>query len=263
MSDTLIETVEDGVAVLTMNRPDRRNAMNQEMLAAMREVLPRLARDKDVGCVVLTGANGAFCAGGDVKGMAASNNQERILEEQIQDLRTNMEVSAWLHEMPKPTIAIVRGAAAGAGLSLALACDLRVAADTAKITTAFANVGFSGDFGGSYFLTKILGTARARELYYLPRVLSGDEAAALGLVNQAVADAEAEATGMDMARRIAAGPRIAYRYMKRNMNAAEYVSMRDALDYEASGHARCGLTEDHKNAAIAFAEKRQPVFAGR
>src|SRR3989442_4697952 len=160
-----LEQVKDGVAILTMNRPDRLNAMSRPMLEAMEAALARLAGAPEIGAAVLTGAGRAFCAGGDGKAMAEGpEGGGGSLEERAQQLRARMEVSRWLHEMPKPTIAMVRGAAAGAGLSLALACDLRVASDTAKFTTAFARVGYSGDFGGSYFLTPLVGTARPLEL---------------------------------------------------------------------------------------------------
>jgi 2-(1,2-epoxy-1,2-dihydrophenyl)acetyl-CoA isomerase len=174
-----------------------------------------------------------------------------------------MEVSRWLHEMPKPTIAMVRGAAAGAGLSLALACDMRVAADSARFATAFARVGYSGDFGGSYYLTQLVGTAKARELYFTADILGAEEALRLGLVNRVVPDARLEEETMALAARIARGPRIALRYMKRNMNAAENGTLKDLLDLEAWHHTRCGLTEDHREAAKAFVEKREPVFRGR
>jgi len=265
MTDTLLETIEDGVAVLTMNRPDRRNALNGDMLEAMLEALPRLANDHSVGCVILTGSEGAFCAGGDVKAMAEGREKDnQSLEVQTQELRNVMETSRWLHEMPKPTIAMIGGAAAGAGLSLALSCDIRIASNNAKLTTAFANVGFSGDFGGSYFLTKLVGTAKARELYYTAALLMAEEAAALGMVNHAVPEDKLLEVTHSMAKGLAAGPSIAYRYMKRNMNAAEAGNtLSEHLDLEAAHHARCGMTEDHKEATKAFVEKRKPEFVGR
>jgi 2-(1,2-epoxy-1,2-dihydrophenyl)acetyl-CoA isomerase len=263
MSD-LLEVVKDGVAVLTMNRPERLNAMSAPMLDAMLEALPRLADDAAVGVVVLTGAGRAFCAGGDVKAMAEGREfGGDTLEEKAQALRSRMEVSRWLHEMPKPTIAMVRGAAAGAGLSLALACDMRVAGDSARFATAFARVGYSGDFGGSYYLTRLAGTAKARELYYTADILSAPEAMALGLVNRVVPDARLEEETMALASRLARGPRVALRYMKRNMNAAESGTLRDLLDLEAWHHTRCGMTDDHREATKAFVEKREPVFRGR
>jgi 2-(1,2-epoxy-1,2-dihydrophenyl)acetyl-CoA isomerase len=174
-----------------------------------------------------------------------------------------MEIARWLHEMPKPTIAMVRGAAAGAGLSLALACDLRIAGDRARFGTAFARVGYSGDFGGSFFLTRLVGTAKARELYFTAELLDATAALGLGLVNRVVADDRLERETLDLAARLARGPRVAHRYMKRNLNAAESGTLAEILDLEAWNHARCGMTEDHQEAARAFVEKREPLFRGR
>jgi 2-(1,2-epoxy-1,2-dihydrophenyl)acetyl-CoA isomerase len=264
MSQDLLEAIKDGVAVLTLNRPDRLNAMSGEMLDAMLEALPRLADDPAVGVIVLTGAGRGFCAGGDVKAMAEGREfGGTSLEEKAQALRTRMEVSRWLHELPKPTIAMVRGAAAGAGLSLALACDLRVASDNARFATAFARVGYSGDFGGSWFLTQLVGTAKARELYYTAEIVDAAGALSLGLVNRVVADAKLEDETLALARKLANGPRVALRYMKRNMNAAETNSLPEHLDLEAWHHTRTGMTEDHREAARAFVEKREPTFQGR
>ena len=264
MSQDLLEALKDGVAVLTLNRPDRLNAMSPSMLDALLEALPRLAADPEVGVVVLTGAGRAFCAGGDVKAMAEGREfGGTTLEDKAQALRSRMEVSRWLHEMPKPTIAMVRGAAAGAGLSLALACDLRVAGDTARFATAFARVGYSGDFGGSWFLTQLVGTGKARELYFTTDIVDAREARELGMVNRVVPDARLEEETLALAARLARGPRIAYRYMKRNFNAAESGTLKDQLDLEAWHHTRCGMTEDHREAAKAFVEKREPVFRGR
>jgi 2-(1,2-epoxy-1,2-dihydrophenyl)acetyl-CoA isomerase len=230
----------------------------------MLEALARLGADSEIGAVVLTGAGRAFCAGGDVKAMAEGQAfGEASLEDRAQRLRARMEVSRWLHEMPKPTIAMVRGAAAGAGLAIAMACDLRVAADSAKFTTAFARVGFSGDFGGAYFLTKLAGPARARELYLTAERFDADRALALGIVNRVVPDARLEEETMALAARLARGPRVAHRYIKRNMNAAESGSLAEVLDLEAWHQARTGATEDHREGARAFAERREPVFRGR
>jgi 2-(1,2-epoxy-1,2-dihydrophenyl)acetyl-CoA isomerase len=238
--------------------------MSVAMLEALLEALPRLADDGSIGVVVVTGAGRGFCAGGDVKAMAEGREfAGDTLEDKAQELRAQMEVSRWLHEMPKPTIAMVRGAAAGAGLSLALACDLRVAGDTARFATAFARVGYSGDFGGSWFLTQLVGTAKARELYYTAEILDASQALALGLVNRVVPDARLEEETLALAARLARGPRVALRYMKRNMNAAETGTLKDSLDLEAWHHTRTGFTEDHKEAAKAFVDKREPVFRGR
>ena len=264
MSTDLIEQVKDGVAVLTLNRPDRLNAMSRPMLDALLEALPRLAEDPAVGVVVLTGAGRGFCAGGDVKAMAEGNELGgQTMEDRAQALRSRMETSRWLHEMPKPTIAMMRGPAAGAGLSLAMACDMRIASDTVKLGTAFARVGYSGDFGGSYYLTQLVGTAKARELYFTADLLDAQQALGLGLVNRVIADARLEEETMALASRLARGPRVAFRYMKRNMNAAESASLKDMLDLEAWNHTRTGMTEDHREAARAFVEKREPQFKGK
>jgi 2-(1,2-epoxy-1,2-dihydrophenyl)acetyl-CoA isomerase len=263
MGQDLLEVVKDGVAVLTLNRPDRLNAMSEPMIAGLLEALPRLADDPEVGVVVLTGAGRGFCAGGDVKAMAEGREFTGTFEEKAQALRSSMEVSRWLHEMPKVTIAMVRGAAAGAGLSLALACDLRIASDTARFASAFARVGYSGDFGGSWYLTKLVGTAKARELYYTADIVDAQHALALGMVNRVVPDTRLEEETMTLAGRLARGPRVAYRYMKRNFNAAESGSLKDCLDLEAWHHTRTGETDDHREAARAFVEKREPTFKGR
>jgi 2-(1,2-epoxy-1,2-dihydrophenyl)acetyl-CoA isomerase len=264
MGTDLLEQVKDGVAVLTLNRPDRLNAMSRPMLDALLEALPRLAEDPEIGVVVLTGAGRGFCAGGDVKAMAEGNELGgQTMEEKAQALRSRMETSRWLHEMPKPTIAMMRGPAAGAGLSLAMACDMRIASDTVRLGTAFARVGYSGDFGGSYYLTQLVGTAKARELYFTADLLDAQQALGLGLVNRVVADARLEEETMALASRLARGPRVAYRYMKRNMNAAESASLKEMLDLEAWNHTRTGMTEDHREAARAFVEKREPQFKGR
>ena len=264
MTQDLLESVKNGVATLTLNRPDRLNAMSGAMLDALLDALSRLAEDGSVGVVIVTGAGRGFCAGGDVKAMAEGREfGGDTLEEKAQELRAKMEVSRWLHEMPKPTIAMMRGPAAGAGLSLAMACDLRVASDTARLGTAFARVGYSGDFGGSYYLTQLVGTAKARELYFTADLLDAPQALALGLVNRVVPDARLEEETMALASRLARGPRVALRYMKRNMNAAETASLKEMLDLEAWHHTRTGMTEDHREAARAFVDKREPHFKGR
>jgi 2-(1,2-epoxy-1,2-dihydrophenyl)acetyl-CoA isomerase len=166
--------------------------------------------------------------------------------------------------MPKPTLAALPGAAAGAGLSLALACDLRIASENAILTTAFAKVGFSGDYGGTYFMTKLIGAAKARELYLLSDRLDALEAERLGLVNRVVPDDALEKETLALAHRLAHGPSVAYRYIKENINRAlEGAEMGECLDLEATHHVHASFTQDHKNAVKAFVEKRKPVFEGR
>ena len=265
----LLAHEEDGVAVITLNRPQARNAMSAAMNGALASVLDRAERDAAIRCVVLTGAGGAFCAGGDVKGMAArggsSGGPGPSLDERIHDQRLNQRnTSGRMYLMPNPVVAALPGPAAGAGLSLALSADLRIMAENAFITTAFARVGFSGDYGGSFFLSNLVGSGKAKELYFLSDRVGADECLRLGIANQVVPAAELEDATMTLARRLASGPSVAYRYMKENFNrAAMGGGVIECLDLEATHHVHTGLTEDHRNAAQAFVEKRQPVFNGR
>lgn len=264
MTEELLLSVEGGVAVLTLNRPERLNALTRAMLSGLRTHLQSLAEDPDVGCVVLTGNGRAFCSGGDVRVQAANaGKSDQSPEQRADQLRASMEASRLLHDMPKPTIAMINGVAAGAGMSLALACDLRLAGESARMTTAFAKVGLSGDYGGTYFLTQLVGPSKARELYLTAEVLDASRLLALGLVTRVVPDAVLLAETMTLASKFASGPRVAYRYIKRNMKVAEEGSLSDALDSEAFGMLRCRETADHAEAAQAFVEKRTPVFTGR
>ncbi len=262
----LLAEVDDGVAVLTMNRPDRRNAMSEAMITAMERMLAEVETDDAVGCVVLTGAGGAFCAGGDVKAMAERPAGDRTssLDAVVHRQRLRQRgTSGRLYQMPKPTIAAIGGPAAGAGLSLALACDLRYAVEGAVLTTAFAKVAFSGDYGGAWFLTRLVGSAKARELYYFSERLSATEAERLGIVNAVFPAADFEREVRELARRLAAGPRLAYRYMKENLNRAAGSELGDYMDIEVTHHIRTGQTEDHREAAKAFTQRREPRFTGR
>lgn len=264
MNEHLLTEIDDGVALLTLNRPESLNALSAALMEDLRDALTRIAADPSVGCVVLTGAGRGFCAGGDVRVQAAAaSGTPASPEERAHSLRGWMDSSRLLHMMPKPTIAMVNGVAAGAGMCLALACDMRIAGASARMTTAFAKVGFSGDFGGIWFLTRLVGTALARELYFTTEVLDIARIEALGLANRVVADAALRGETMALARSLAAGPRVAWRYMKRNMALAETAGLPDLLDAEAFGMLRCRETEDHKEAARAFVEKRAPMFRGR
>src|SRR6267143_477389 len=258
----LIETVQDGIATLTFNRPERMNALSTPIMEGLLHGLPRLAGDPAVRVVVLTGAGRAFCAGGDVKSMA-QGSERRSEAEATAHLRSRMEVSRILHELPKPTIAMINGPAAGAGLAFALACDLRIASASARLVTAFVKVGFSGDFGGSFFMTRLVGTAKARELYFTGRPVDAQEALSLGLVNRVVPDEDLAGVTMELARSLAYGPSIALSLMKRNMNCAETGGLAELLDMEAAHQVQTGRTQDHREAAKAFVEKRAPLFTGR
>jgi 2-(1,2-epoxy-1,2-dihydrophenyl)acetyl-CoA isomerase len=266
-TEDLCAEIDGGVAVITMNRPQRRNAFSPAMVSALGAVLARAETDDAVGCVVLTGAGGAFCAGGDVKSMAAppaGSGDGPSLDVLIHRQRLNQRAtSGRLWHMPKPTIAAIGGPAAGAGLSLALACDLRYAAEGAVLTTAFAKVAFAGDYGGTWFLTRLVGSGKAKELYYFSERLSAEEAQRLGIVNAVFPQDRFEHEVMTRARRLAQGPSIAYRYMKENLNRAVSGELGECMDLEVTHHVHTGLTEDHREAARAFIDKREPRFHGR
>ena len=264
-TEHLIAERHDGVLNLTLNQPDKLNALSDQMLAGLLEELGRAAHDTEVRCVVLTGAGRGFCAGGDISRMRDRNEgaAPQTVDQRMAGLRRSEEVSLLLHELPKPTIAAINGPAAGAGLSIALACDLRIAADSARLITAFARVGFSGDFGGTWSMTRLVGPARAKEFYFLADPIDANQALALGLVNRVVPAASLMAEAGALAKRIAAGPAVAYGYMKANINAALTSDLRTLLDREAVGQTLTGLTEDHKEAVKAFLEKRPPTFKGR
>lgn len=263
----LLAQLDAGVLTLTLNRPDARNAMSRAMNTALQEQLAQAEFNHAVRCIVLTGAGQGFCAGGDVKGMAAAGDGTvgaLTIDQAIHRQRANQRATAGkLFKMPKPTVAALPGAAAGAGLALALACDLRIMASTAVMTTAFAKVGFSGDYGGSYFLTQLVGTAKARELYFLSERVGADEALRLGLTNWVCAPEELAERTRALALRLATGPTVALRYMKENLNRALAGEVDDCMDLEATHHIHCGQTEDHREATKAFVAKREPVFNGR
>ena len=261
-SELRVET-RDGVAVLTMNRPERLNALSRAMLDGAIAALERGADDPAIGCIVLTGAGRGFCAGGDVTAMGDEALLAKLtLEQKVDRQRTVQRMSSLLHAIPKITLAAINGPCAGAGLGIALACDLRLAADTAKLTTAFAKVGFSGDFGITWPLVRTLGSAKALELLLLSDVLSATDALQLGLLNRVVPAADLMSAAMEMATRIARGPRVAYRYMKQNVEAASVESYQALLDREAFTQCWTGSTADHREGVAAFMAKRAPQFGG-
>jgi 2-(1,2-epoxy-1,2-dihydrophenyl)acetyl-CoA isomerase len=257
----LLESAEDGIAWLTLNRPDRLNAFSPAMLLGLGEALQRLADDARIGVIVITGAGRGFCAGGDVKTMA--DRAAQGFEERVEGLRRMHQLPLLLRTLPKIVIAMVNGPAVGAGLGLALACDLRIAGRSARFGTGFAGVGYSGDFGGSWSLTRLVGTAKARELYFLGDIIDSATAARLGLVSRVVEDEALRDQTLALARRVADGPRIAFSYMKRNLFAAETEPFAAVLEMEAVHQARTAMTEDHREASMAFVEKRRPIFRGR
>jgi 2-(1,2-epoxy-1,2-dihydrophenyl)acetyl-CoA isomerase len=263
-SDTVLVARDGAVATLKLNRPDAMNAMSGELLNTLVERGEELAADDSVRCVVVTGEGRAFCAGGDLRGMVGSpRGSSNDLVSNVDILRRQEEISRLLAEMPKPTIAAVNGAAAGAGLSLALACDLRIASEQARFTTAFAKVGFSGDFGGTWFLQRLIGPAKAKELYFNSDVLSAAQALELGIVSRVVPHDTFRDDVMALARKLASGPTLAFARIKDNFAYGATNPLADALTREAENMTAMGRTEDHRNAALAFLEKRDPEFKGR
>jgi 2-(1,2-epoxy-1,2-dihydrophenyl)acetyl-CoA isomerase len=262
-SNHLLVDVKDGVAVLTFNRPERLNALSGEMIEQTIAALTKFATDPEVGCIVLTGAERGFCAGGDVQAMNAGQGAPLTFEQKIDRQRAGQRLSGLLYTIPKVTIAAVNGAAAGAGFSIALACDMRIASDKSKFTTAFAKVGFGGDYGITWPLTRMLGEAKAKELLFLSEVLTADQALALGLVNKVVAHDQLMIAAREWATRIARGPQVSYRYMKENVRLASQDDYLTMLDRESWTHLRCGETEDHREGTRAFVEKREPQFKGK
>lgn len=266
-TDTLLAHVEDGVAVITLNRPEARNALSEELSPAFRNLLETIPEDPGIRAVLVTGAGAAFCAGGDVKGMGSSAGQRGpgpSREETIADQTARQRrLTGALYALPQPTLAALPGPAAGAGLSIALACDLRIMADHTFVTTGFKNVGLSGDYGASFFLTQLVGTAKARELFFSAERIDAVRCERLGIVNRVVPAERLRESALAWARELAAGPTTAYRYMKANLDRALREDLATCLAHEAKGIVATASTTDHREAVRAFVEKRKPEFSGR
>ena len=258
----ILTEVRARVATLTFHRPEKLNALNAELLSESITILKEWGRDPDIGAIVVTGAGRAFCAGGDVSAMGRESHG-LTLEQEIDRLRGGHELAWLLYNLPKVTIAAVNGHAVGAGLGIALACDLRIASSTAKFGAAYAKVGFGGDFGTTWLLTHYAGAPKAKELFFLGDIIDAAEAQRIGLVNRVTPPEEFAAQIQEVAARIAHGPLTSYRYMKANVNLAATTDFRTMLDREAETHLRCGRTEDHREGVEAFLEKREPNFTGR
>lgn len=263
----LLETLDDGLLTLTINRPEARNAISEAVTVSMIDALNRAADNPEVRCVVLTAAGRLFSVGGDVNDQASGANFNDTEEDKeaalVKTIRDSSNASLLLHEIPKPTLAIMPGAAAGAGLALALACDMRFCLDTAKLTTAFAKVGISGDSAGAYFLPHLVGIAKARELYFSSDIITGREAHEMGLVTKIAGADTFEEESLAYARHLASLPTVAIGLMKQNLNAALNGNLSDFLDQEAENVVRSMMTEDHQSAAAAFVSKEPVQFKGR
>jgi 2-(1,2-epoxy-1,2-dihydrophenyl)acetyl-CoA isomerase len=268
MADDALYELKDSIGTITLNRPERMNSLSGQMMDLTLQYLRQASTDPDVRCVVLTGAGDrAFSAGADLKARGerrGGGSEGPTLEQSIDGLQRQQEASVLLHTMPKPTVAAINGAAAGASLSMAFASDFRLAAEGAVLRTAFSGIGFSGDFGSSYFLTNMVGSAKARELMLLGEKISAEDAHAMGLVNRVFSRDTFRKDVNSFAERLAEGPPLSYRYMKRNINLAEAGGhLRDVLDLEAESMTRTGRSEDLTKATQSFLKKEKAAFKGR
>jgi len=257
----LLESTENGIATLTLNRPERLNALSPAMTAGLSEALERLSTDSGVGAIVIAGAGRGWCAGGDVKTME-SRGADQTFGDRAEGLRRAHRLPLLLRRMPKVVIAMINGPVAGAGLGLALACDLRIAGKAARFGTAFARIGYSGDYGGSWSLTRLIGTAKARELYFTADIIDADTAAGLGIVNRVVPAEELTAAARALAEEIAAGPPTAIAMIKTLLNKSSNSSLEQMLEYESYAQTLAYTTPEHREGVAAFREKRTPDFRG-
>ncbi|RVT93213.1 enoyl-CoA hydratase-related protein [Sphingomonas crocodyli] len=274
MSETpLLHTLDKGVLTLTLNRPDRLNAMTSQMIDGLREQLERANLDAAIRAVVITGAGRGFCAGHDLSGVDAAAWELRAsddapdapirLDMLAAKLIRDAEIFALIRGMGKPVIASLRGPVVGSGLILAAACDLRIVSNTVMFRGGFVSAGRCGDPGGSYLITKIVGPAAARALYLLDEKIDAQTALTMNLATRVVDDAELDAHVADLAAKMAAGPTMAFAGIKRNLITAETASYTDLIANEAVTNVAASMSHDGKEAAAAFMERRAPVFLGR
>jgi len=254
--------VQERVAKITLNRPDAKNALTMEMKQALYALVRDLEDDPEVGCFLLTGEGDAFSAGGDTKRMK-KEGKPPVMEDRQRQLRWEHELPRMLHQSSKPSIAAIHGAAAGAACSIALSCDLRIASERGFILTSFARLGLSGDYGGTWFLTQLVGPAKAREIYFTAERVDAETCLELGIFNRVVPAESLQDEAFALAAQIASGPPIALRWMKANLNRALTEDLETCLRYEADRMVRGALTDDYVEAVAAFAEKRKPDFKGK
>ena len=260
--------IRDNIGLIAFNRPESKNALSDELTPALRTTLENFESDKNVRVILITGNGGAFCSGGDVKSFANNSDpglsSDLSVEQKVRKLQIGQEgVSLKIHEMPKPTIAVLPGAAAGAGMSIALACDIRIASEDAFLVPGFGGIGLSGDYGGSWSLGQLVGPSKAKDIYFSNKRISASEAYNEGIVNYVVSNEELEDFSFKKAKNIAHFSPTALQYMKENHNRATFSTMKESLAMEADRMIRCFQTEDHKNAAKSFVNKEKPIFKGQ
>lgn len=274
MTSVLLKQQSEGVLTLTLNRPGQLNALTWELMRLLNEALEEASVDPGVRVVVLTGTGRGFCSGGDLRSREQIDPEDPVSVRWSEDpvwksvgmrashVRRLSQSPILLHTMPKPTIAMLRGPVVGAGLCLAAACDFRIASETASFATAYVRAARPGDFGGSYLLPRVVGPAKARELYLLGDKIAADEALRIGLVNRVVPDAELESDTQAFASRLDRGPPVAYRYIKRSLNAAESMTLEQVIELEAYNMMQCSATEDAKEVLRAVRDGREPKYRG-
>ena len=261
----LLCSVRDGVALITLNRPEARNAMSPQLTPALSRMIQERGEDPRVGALLITGAGTAFCAGGDVKGMGDNSSQKSLSAEERAAgmIERHRRLTGALVGVRKPTIAALPGAAAGAGLAIALACDIRIAAKSAFVSAGYSRIGLSGDYGVAWLLTRAVGSPIAREMMFTSERVDSARAERIGLFNRVVDDANLREEAFALARSIAQGPAVALRLMKENLDEARDIDHDTAVVHEAQRLSLSAQTEDHREAVRAFVEKRKPVFSGR
>jgi enoyl-CoA hydratase/carnithine racemase len=266
-TDELLCVIRDRVAVITLNRPQARNSLSDHLTPALRTMIRTCGENPEVGALLITGAGTAFCSGGDVKGMGVHRGKKKTdmsYDEKVADLQERQRLlTGALVSVRKPTIAALPGPAAGAGLAIAMACDIRIAAQSAFISTGYLRVALSGDYGTAWLLTRLIGTARARELMFTAEKVDADRCEKIGLFNRVVPDDKLQDEAFALAKSLAEGPTLALRYMKDNLDEALLFDFATARDHEAARLVRLTATADHREAVQAFIEKRKAVFVGK